>query len=109
MSEPNQREEETTQVTRGGASGPKVNLRKGLQAAVLVGFLIILFTAPPELDRRAFIFGTMIVVVFVDLMMLWRGDLDWTHFQSKKWSYRVNLVLLALAIGLFAFALTDRF
>ena len=109
MSDPKTRKEEGAEPIRGGASGPKANLRKGLQAFVLVAFLIVLFTAPSGLDRRAFIFGTMIVVVFVDLVMLWRGDLDWTHFQSKQWSYRVNLVLLALAVGLFAFALTDRF
>ena len=109
MSDAQPKEDVTAEIRKGGASGRRADLRKGLQAFVLVAFLIILFTAPPGLDRRAFIFGTMIVVVLVDLVMLWRGDLDWTHFQSKKWSYRVNLVLLGLAVALFALALTDRF
>jgi hypothetical protein len=108
MSESETEKNENAKLVRGGASGPKANLRKGFQAFVLVAFLIILFTAP-GLNQRAFIFGTMILVVTVDLLMLWRGDLDWTHFQSKKWSYRVNLILLALAVGLFFFSLTDRF
>lgn len=83
-------------------------MRKGIQGSVLVGFFMILFTGPSTLDRRAFIFGTMILVVVVDLVMLLRGDLDWTHFQSRQWSFRINLVLLAIAAALFILALTDR-
>jgi hypothetical protein len=108
MSEPKTTEDEPTQITRGGASGRRLNLRKGIQAFVLVAFFIILFTGPASLDRRAFIFGTMILVVLVDLVLLLRGDLDWTHFQSRQWSLRINLAMLAIAIALFALALTDR-
>ena len=101
---------ERTQANRppkGGAAGPRANVRKGLQLGVLVVFLIILFTGPAGLDRRAFIFGTMIVVVVVDLIMLWRGDLTYTHFGSREWSFRVNAILLAIALGLFGLSLTD--
>ena len=109
MTDPKSTNDGPAQITRGGAHGPGVNLRKGIQAFVLVAFLIVLFTAPPSLDRRQFIFGTMIVVVAVDLVMLWRSDLEYTHFNDRTWSFRINLVLLALAVGLFGFALTDRF
>ena len=89
----------------GGASGPKVNLRRGLQAGILVGLLIFLFTSPGWVDRRSVLFGAMIVVVTIDLLMVWRGDLDFTHFQSRTWSLRINLFLLAVAVGLFVWAL----
>ncbi len=108
MSDPKSAKDGPTQITKGGAYGPRANVRKGIQIFVLVAFLIILFTAPPSLERRVFIFGTMIVVVLVDLIMLWRSDLVYTHFQDRTWSFRVNFVLLALAVGLFALALTDR-
>jgi len=94
---------------RGGAEGPRVNLRKGIQLGVLVVFLAILFTDPFGLDPRTFIFGTMILVVVLDLLMLWRGDLTYTHFGSRVWSFRVNAVLLAIAVALFGLSLTDRF
>ena len=107
MTERKAREDGPTQITKGGAYGRGLNVRKGIQGFVLVAFLIILFTSS-ALDRRAFIFGTMIIVVAVDLVMLLRGDLDWTHFQSRQWSFRINLVLLAIALALFTLALTDR-
>ena len=107
MPEPKATEDGPTQIFKGGAYGRRLNVRKGIQGFVLVAFLIILFTSP-SLDRRAFIFGTMIIVVAVDLVMLLRGDLDWTHFQSRQWSFRINLVLLTIAVVLFAVALTDR-
>lgn len=103
-----ERRDGPTQITRRGAYGPKANVRKGIQGAILVAFLIILFTRPGEMDARAFIFGTMILVVAVDLVMLWRSDLHYTHFQSRTWSFRINAAFLAIAIGLFALALTDR-
>ena len=90
---------------KGGAAGSRVHIRRGLQGGILVGFLILLFTSPTWLDRRPFIFGTVIVVVMIDLLMLWRGDLDYTHFQSRAWSLRVNSILLAIAVGLFAWSL----
>lgn len=108
MSEPKMTEDGPTQITKGGAYGRRLNVRKGIQAFVLVAFLIILFTGPSSLDRRSFIFGTMIIVVVVDLVMLLRGDLYWTHFQSRRWSFRINVVLLAIALALFGLALTDR-
>lgn len=108
MSEPKMTEDGPTQITKGGAYGRRLNVRKGIQGSVLVAFFIILFTGPSSLERRAFIFGTMILVVLVDLILLWRGDLDWTHFQSRQWSFRINLVLLAIALVLFGLALTDR-
>lgn len=85
-----------------------MNLRKGIQGAILVAFLIILFTRPVTMDARAFIFGTMILVVVVDLVMLWRSDLEYTHFQNRQWSFRINFAFLAIAVALFALALTDR-
>ena len=109
MSDPKTTKEEPTQIRKGGASGPKVNVRKGIQGFVLVAFLIFFFLAPPSLDRRVFIFGTIIVVVLIDLFMLWRGDLDYTHWESRTWSFRMNLGMLVLAVGLFALALTQRF
>jgi hypothetical protein len=108
MSDPETKKDQSAPM-RGGASGPKANLRKGLQTFVLVAFLILLFTAPPELDRRAFIFGTIVVVVLIDLFMLWRGHLDYTHWESRTWSYRMNIGMLVLAVGLFLYALTERF
>lgn len=108
MPQPKAREDGPTQIMKGGAYGRGLNVRKGIQGFVLVAFFIILFTGPSSLDRRAFIFGTMIIVVVVDLVMLLRGDLDWTHFHDRPWSIRINLVLLAIAVALFALALTDR-
>ena len=109
MSDPKASKDEPTQIQKGGAHGPRANLRKGIQGFVLVAFLIIFFLAPPELDRRVFIFGTIIVVVLIDLFMLWRGDLDYTHWESRTWSFRMNLGMLVLAVGLFALALTRDF
>jgi hypothetical protein len=109
MTDPKKTEDGPAQIRRGGASGPKVNLRKGIQGFVLVAFLIFFFIGPPSLDRRVFIFGTIVVVVLIDLFMLWRGDLDYTHWESRTWSFRLNLGMLALAVVLFGYALTDRF
>jgi hypothetical protein len=108
MSDVKPEDDKPTEIRKGGASGKRADLRKGLQAFVLVAFLILLFTVIPPADRRVYIFGTMILVVFVDLILLWRGDLDWTHFQSRQWSFRINVVLLAIAVALFTVALTDR-
>lgn len=108
MSDSKPTEDGPTEIRKGGAAGPRANVRKRIQAFVLVAFFVILFTSPPSLDRRQFIFGTMILVVVIDLVMLWRADLDYTHFHDRTWSFRVNFVLLALAVGLFALALTDR-
>ena len=106
MSEPDQSQ---TYGRKGGASGPRVTLRKKIQAGLLVGILLFLFTGPASIERRPVLFGTMIVVVLVDLVMLWRGDLEWTHFQNRTWSLRINAILLAIAAAAFAYALTDRF
>lgn len=109
MSDPGTTKEGAPEIRRGGASGPKVNVRKGIQGFVLVAFLIFFFIGPPSLDRRVFIFGTIIVVVLIDLFMLWRGYLDYTHWESRTWSYRMNIGMLVLAVGLFVYALSDRF
>ena len=90
---------------KGGAAGERVSLRRGLQGGILVAFLIVLFTTTNWVDYRPLLFGTTIVVVTVDLLMLWRGDLDYTHFQSREWSFRINGLLLLLAVGLFAWSL----
>lgn len=95
-------------VKKGGAAGPRLNLRKGIQTAILVAALIVVFTAPRTLDRRMFIFGAMVAVVAIDLVMLLRGDLDHTHFHSREWSFRINAVLLAIAVVLFALAYIER-
>ena len=92
---------DTTYPRKGGATGPGLNVRKGIQGAVLVATLLMLFVVPIGVDRRTFIFGAMVVVVSVDLVMLLRGDLTYTHFQSRDWSFRINAVLLAVALVLF--------
>jgi len=91
----------------GGAAGPRVNVRKGIQAAVLVLTVLLVFVVPIGVDRRMLLFGAMVFVVTVDLVMLLRGDLTYTHFQSRDWSFRVNAVLLAIALVLFALTLLD--
>ena len=107
MNEKKSAEREPAEIRRGGAAGPRLNVRKGIQGALLVGALLILFTAPAALDRRQFIFGTMVAVVVVDLVMLLRGDLDYTHFHSREWSFRINSILLAIALVLFALTFLD--
>lgn len=107
MSDDTERDE-PTEARRGGAAGPGLNVRKRIQAAVLAVSLIVVFTAPVTLDRRQFIFGVMVLVIVIDLVMLLRDDLDYTHFQSRDWSFRINAGLLAVAIVLFALAYTGR-
>ena len=92
---------EAPEARRGGAAGPGLNVRKGIQGAILVATLLVIFVVPIAVDRRTFIFGAMVVVVAVDLAMLLRGDLTYTHFQSRDWSFRINAVLLAIALVLF--------
>jgi hypothetical protein len=40
-----------------------------------------------------------LAVVAVDLVMLWRGDLDYTHFESREWSFRINAIFGTIAVG----------
>ncbi len=96
-----------SEFRKGGAAGPRVNVRKGIQTAVLVFVLFLVFVVPVEVDRRALLFGAMVLVVTVDLAMLLRGDLTYTHFESRDWSFRVNAVLLAIALILFSLTLLN--
>lgn len=93
---------------RGGAAGPRINVRRGIQGAIGVAAVILFFTAPRSIDRRLLLSGMAAVVVLVDLVMLFRGDIDYTHFQSREWSFRVNAALLVLAIVWFAWVYTGR-
>ena len=108
MSGTPEKETKEPQPRMGGASGPKVNVRKGIQGALAVAALLIVFTAPATLDRRLFLFGAVIAVVVVDLIMLSRGDLDYTHFQDRTWSFRINIVLLAIGLVLFVLAASQN-
>ncbi|MBW3594394.1 MAG: hypothetical protein KY391_02360 [Actinobacteria bacterium] len=91
----------------GGAAGPGLNVRKGIQGALLVATLLMVFVVRTGIDSRAVIFGAMVLVVVIDLVMLVRGDLVYTHFQSREWSFRMNAILLSVALVLFAVTVLD--
>ena len=107
MSETPEKETKEPRPSMGGAAGPRVNVRKGIQGALLVAALIVVFTAPSTLDRRLFLFGAVVMVVILDLVMLARGDLEYTHFQNRTWSFRINAVLLLIGVVLFVLALSQ--
>lgn len=91
----------------GGAAGPGARFRRRFQITLLVGLAVVLFTNPELFDRRL-LFGLVMVVVAADLVMLWRGDLEFTHFQSREWSFRINFIQLVAAAILFTLALAGR-
>lgn len=99
---------ESTEARKPRAAGPRLMVRNVIQGGILVTLLILFFTAPDFLDRQLLLIGAAMVVGVVDLVMLLRGDMEYTHFQSRDWSIRINAVLLALAIVVFALVYTGR-
>lgn len=99
---------ESAEARKPRTAGPRLNVRNGIQGGILVALLILFFTAPPSADRQLLLLGAATAVGAVDLVMLLRGDMEYTHFQSRQWSIRINAALLALAIVVFALVYTGR-
>ena len=99
---------ESTEARKPRTAGPRLRVRNGIQGGILVVLLVLFFTAPGSLDRQLLLIGLAVAVVVVDLVMLLRGDMEYTHFQSRDWSIRINAVLLAIAIVVFALVYTGR-
>ena len=91
-----------------GAQGRARNFRKFAGLAVVVVTLVALGYTDAKFYPGVTIFSAMIVLVAMDLVLLWRGDLDYTHFQSRSWSYRFNGALMVVALVGLALSATGR-
>ena len=84
---------------RGGVRGARKGTRTAIDIGLAVAAIILLREATTLGERLRLAGAFTIALVAVDLVMLWRGDLDYTHFESREWSFRVNAIFAAIAIG----------
>ena len=91
-----------------GASGRARNFRKFAGLGIVAATLLALGYTDLRFYPRVAIFSAIVVLVSLDLVLLWRGDLDYTHFQNRSWSYRFNGGLLVVALVGLALAATGR-
>ena len=83
-----------------GVRGPGRKLRTFLQFAIFIPVIWAVNTRPAELPIAFYLGLGAALLALVDLVMLLRGDLDYTHFQSRDVSFKVNGVLFILGMGL---------
>lgn len=91
-----------------GAQGRARNFRKVAGLGVVGTTLLALAFTDARFYPGVAIFSAMVVLVAMDLVLLWRGDLDYTHFQSRPWSYRFNGVLVVVALVGLVLTATNR-
>ncbi|MGH2808767.1 MAG: hypothetical protein ACRDKT_15995 [Actinomycetota bacterium] len=83
-----------------GVRGPGRKLRTFLQFAVFIPVIWAVNVRPGGLAVAFYLgFGAALLAV-IDVVMLLRGDLDYTHFQSRDVSFKINAVLFMLGFAL---------
>ncbi len=83
-----------------GVQGPGRKLRTFLQFAVFLPVIWAVNVRPGGLAVAFYLGLGAALLALIDLVMLLRGDLEYTHFQSRDASFRVNGVLFVLGFGL---------
>jgi hypothetical protein len=83
-----------------GVHGPGRRLRTVLQFAVFIPVIWAVNVRPGGLAVAFYLGLGAALLALVDLVMLLRNDLEYTHFQSRDASFRVNGVLFLLGFGL---------
>lgn len=91
-----------------GAAGRARNFRKFAGLGIVAATLFAMAYTDLRFYPGVAIFSAIVVLVAMDLVLLWRGDLDYTHFQSRSWSYRFNGALLVVGLVGLALAATGR-
>jgi hypothetical protein len=83
-----------------GVRGRGRKLRTFLQFAIFIPVIWAVNVRPGGLPVSFYLgFGAALLAV-IDMVMLLRGDLDYTHFQSRDTSFKINGVLFLLGLGL---------
>jgi hypothetical protein len=85
---------------RWGAQGPRRKVRTFLQYAAFIPVLWAVNVRPGNLALAFYLGLAAALLAILDLVMLLRGDLEYTHFQSRDASFRVNGVFFVMGLAL---------